>query len=86
MKKDVVIGLGEIGLPIYKIISKHFPVEGIDINPILNKEKLTEYDKATLSFAISKSFEDQKNYEKSSKFFIEANDIQKKNTQKLFNQ
>jgi len=39
MKKDVVIGLGEIGLPIYKIISKHFPVEGIDINPILNKEK-----------------------------------------------
>ena len=39
MKKDVVIGLGEIGLPIYKTISKHFPVEGIDINPILNKEK-----------------------------------------------
>ena len=39
MKKDVVIGLGEIGLPIYKTISKHFPVEGIDINPILNKFK-----------------------------------------------
>ena len=39
MKKDVVIGLGEIGLPIYKILSKHFPVEGIDIDPILNKEK-----------------------------------------------
>ena len=36
MKKDVVIGLGEIGLPIYKIISKYFPVEGIDIDPILN--------------------------------------------------
>ena len=60
MKKDVVIGLGEIGLPIYKIISKHFPVEGIDINPILNKEKssLKNHDVAFIHFCIpfSKNF------------------------------
>ena len=35
MKKDIVAGLGEIGFPIYKIISKVFPVEGYDINPKL---------------------------------------------------
>ena len=60
MKKDMVIGLGEIGLPIYKIISKHFPVEGIDINPILNKEKssLKNHDVAFIHFCIpfSKNF------------------------------
>ena len=39
MKKDVVIGLGEIGLPIYKLISKNFPVDGIDKLENLNKEK-----------------------------------------------
>ena len=32
MEKDIVCGLGEIGLPIYKIISKVFPVEGYDID------------------------------------------------------
>ncbi len=37
---------------------------------ILDKNQLKEYDKATLCFAISKSFEDQKNYKKSSEFFI----------------
>ena len=56
----MVIGLGEIGLPIYKIISKHFPVEGIDINPILNKEKssLKNHDVAFIHFCIpfSKNF------------------------------
>ena len=60
MKKDVVIGLGEIGLPIYKIISKHFPVEGIDIDPILNKEKplLKNHDVVFVHFCIpfSKNF------------------------------
>ena len=45
---------------------------------ILEKNELKEYDKATLCFAISKSFEDQKNYKKSSEFFIKGNDIQKK--------
>ena len=60
MKKDIVIGLGEIGLPIYKILSKHFPVEGIDINPILNKEKssLKNHDVDFIHFCIpfSKNF------------------------------
>ena len=45
---------------------------------ILEKKDLKELDKATLLFAISKSYEDQKNYENSSKFFKKANDIQKK--------
>ena len=45
---------------------------------IIEKKQLKEYDKATLCFAISKSFEDQKNYKKSSEFFIKGNNIQKK--------
>lgn len=32
MKKDVVVGLGEIGRPIFQIIKKAFPVTGFDIN------------------------------------------------------
>ena len=60
MKKDIVIGLGEIGLPIYKILSKHSPTEGLDINPILNKEKLSlkNSDVAFIHFCIpfSKNF------------------------------
>jgi UDP-N-acetyl-D-mannosaminuronate dehydrogenase len=32
LKKDIVAGLGEIGFPIYEIISKVFPVQGYDIN------------------------------------------------------
>ena len=35
MKKDIVCGLGEIGLPIYKVISKVSPVQGYDIDPTL---------------------------------------------------
>ena len=90
MKKDVVIGLGEIGLPIYKTISKHFPVEGIDINPILNKEKpsLTNHDIAFVHFCIpfSKNFFNIiKKYEK--KFQPEAivihSTISPKTTEKL---
>jgi len=44
MKKDIVAGLGEIGLPIYKIISKNFPVHGYDIdkNLIPNNPKKFE--------------------------------------------
>jgi len=45
---------------------------------ILKKNYLKEIDKATLMFAISKSYEDQKDYENSFKFFKKANDIQKK--------
>lgn len=44
MKKDIVAGLGEIGLPIYKIISRNFPVHGYDIdkNLIPNNPKKSE--------------------------------------------
>ena len=45
---------------------------------ILKKNLLNEHDKASLSYAISKSFEDQKNYKKSFDYFKYANDIQKK--------
>ena len=50
----------------------------INMLSVLEKKQLNEYDKATLCYAISKSFEDQKNYEKSYEFFKKANDIQKK--------
>ena len=37
MEKDLVIGLGEIGLPIFKLFSKNTIIEGIDKNPKLNR-------------------------------------------------
>ena len=46
MKKDVVAGLGEIGFPIYKIISRNFPVYGYDIDKKLipnNPKKFENY-------------------------------------------
>jgi len=46
MKKDVVAGLGEIGLPIYKIISRNFPVHGYDTDKKLisnNPKKFGNY-------------------------------------------
>ena len=43
MNKDLVIGLGEIGLPIFKVLSKSFPTAGFDINPKLMKKN--EYNK-----------------------------------------
>jgi len=69
MKKDIVIGLGEIGLPIYKLLSKYSLTEGLDINPLLNKEKpsLKNHDISFIHFCIpfSKSFfKIIKNYEK----------------------
>ena len=44
---------------------------------ILKKNELSSYNSSTLCFAISKSYEDQKNYKESSNFFIKANKIQK---------
>ena len=48
------------------------------MNLILEKENLKEIDKANLLFAISKSYEDQKDYKNSFISFKKANDIQKK--------
>jgi len=38
-RKDVVAGLGEIGLPIFKLLSKSQTVVGYDINPKLMNQK-----------------------------------------------
>ena len=43
LKKDIVIGLGEIGTPIYKLFSKSFTVEVYDINPKLIDKNQTKY-------------------------------------------
>ena len=40
MKKDIVIGLGEIGAVLYKLFSKSCVVEGYDINPKLIPKNL----------------------------------------------
>jgi UDP-N-acetyl-D-mannosaminuronate dehydrogenase len=38
VNKDLVIGLGEIGKPILKVLSKSFPTTGFDLNPkLMNK-------------------------------------------------
>ena len=39
MKKDIVAGLGEIGLPILKILSKKENIVGYDLNEKLMDEK-----------------------------------------------
>ena len=55
MKKDVVAGLGEIGLPIYKIISRNFPVYGYDIDKKLipkNPKKFENYSVCFLHICI----------------------------------
>jgi UDP-N-acetyl-D-mannosaminuronate dehydrogenase len=45
LKKDVVCGLGEIGMPILKLIYKSVEVAGYDINPRLsNEKKLADLD------------------------------------------
>lgn len=42
MEKDIVIGLGEIGIPILKIISRTIKTAGYDINQNLMDKK--KYD------------------------------------------
>ena len=40
-KKNIVVGLGEIGKPILKLFSKHDLVIGYDVNPkLMNKKKI----------------------------------------------
>ena len=39
MGKDLVVGLGEIGVPILKVVSKAFQTTGYDINQKLMKQK-----------------------------------------------
>lgn len=49
--KDVVAGLGEIGFPILKLLSKSTKVIGYDINPkLVDKKKLKQYSKLQTNF------------------------------------
>ena len=44
MKKNVVAGLGEIGTPLYKLLSNNGMVVGYDINPkLINSKKLQKF-------------------------------------------
>ncbi|MGI0010704.1 MAG: GDP-mannose dehydrogenase [Nitrosopumilaceae archaeon] len=50
-KKDIVIGLGEIGKPIMELISKAVPIVGYDINQkLMDKNKFYKYEKVKTSF------------------------------------
>ena len=45
--KDIVVGLGEIGLPILKTISKGFTAVGLDLNPkLMNKTQYKKFEDA----------------------------------------
>ena len=51
MKKDVVAGLGEIGLPILKLLSKQNNVVGYDIDKkLMNNVKFTKFQDTQTSF------------------------------------
>ena len=41
LKKDIVIGMGEIGLPIFKLLSKKIPTDGFDKVEKLNSNKFS---------------------------------------------
>ena len=51
MKKNVVAGLGEIGFPIYQLISKNEPTIGYDVDPKLkNKGRSKKFEELPTSF------------------------------------
>tara|TARA_B110000116_G_C16584371_1_gene467729 strand:- start:555 stop:770 length:216 start_codon:yes stop_codon:yes gene_type:complete len=51
MEKDIVAGLGEIGLPILKIISKKENVVGYDLNKkLINEKKFHKFENVPTSF------------------------------------
>ena len=51
MKKDVVAGLGEIGLPILKLVSKKETAVGYDLNEkLMNKNKFKKFQTMPTSF------------------------------------
>ena len=50
LKKDIVIGLGEIGIILYKLFSKSFIVEGYDINPKLIPKNLKKNELLSVRF------------------------------------
>ena len=50
LKKDIVIGLGEIGIILHKLFSKSFIVEGYDINPKLIPKNLKKNELLPVRF------------------------------------
>ena len=51
MKKDVVVGIGEVGKPILKLLSKDNIAVGFDLNPsLMNKRKFEKYKNLKTSF------------------------------------
>ena len=51
MKKDIVVGIGEIGRPILKLLSKSNIVVGFDLNPnLMDKRKFERYKNLKTSF------------------------------------
>ena len=51
MKKDIVAGIGEIGKPILKLLSKQDIAVGFDLNPsLMNKRKFEKYQNLKTSF------------------------------------
>jgi len=51
MKKDVVVGIGEIGKSILKLLSKDCIVVGFDLNPdLMDKRKIERYKNLKTSF------------------------------------
>ncbi len=61
MQKDIVVGLGEIGFPLYKLFSKSFITEGFDINSklipkSLKKNKFLPIRFLHISIPFSKKF------------------------------
>ena len=51
MKKDVVVGLGEIGSPILKLFSKTETIVGYDLDPnLMNMKKFKQFQNHSTSF------------------------------------
>ena len=50
LKKDIVIGLGEIGIILYKLFFKSFIIEGYDINPKLIPKNLKKNELLPVRF------------------------------------
>ena len=63
--KDMVIGLGEIGRPIYRLLSKKNAVVGYDLNPNLMDLKKFEKFKDEKTYFIHIAIPFSKNFEKS---------------------
>jgi len=70
MKKNIVAGLGEIGFPIYKLLSRNSSVVGYDINKkLMNLKKFNELENIDTIF-LHICIPHSKNFEKNVKLLI----------------